>query len=454
APDRGESELEASVDKLFDEGGSGIQAEQGDPAGGRGGLAKTSKEKETVVAGAGEPSHPPKKLREDHGTLSGASIYSSHLSGANIVEAGVDSFVRPFVSVIIAATTVTSTVDPAIVIKEKIVKPSLFSANSTSAGGTDPAMGSFTDLYGSDFLVGGIHTVISLDTDLQKVMEHDQIFTEFNVGAARQMSLSVEVMMHAEDEEIENLKVHLLLKEVEAAEAIRLRAKASYFEVTEKSLQDELLMYLLPHDCRCMSYRLYTDFVEVNLHLEERFYPHLLTTIAGHGWLITHGMKLAIAKCLNSTKYHSALGTAVSKAIKKGMQDGLAARITHGREVRALTDVAAHNPSTKDASIEALMNIMRLEEHLAKRLGLNESQPHADQLMVPIHHSLDKIVVDASALSLALDVSDVPLTRMEGTSDVEFDTADITTALSVTLTSFDTVTPLSVDDYEVMGTDD
>ncbi|GKF44470.1 hypothetical protein Tco_0131022, partial [Tanacetum coccineum] len=33
APDRAESELEASVDKLFDEGGSGNQAGQGDSAG-------------------------------------------------------------------------------------------------------------------------------------------------------------------------------------------------------------------------------------------------------------------------------------------------------------------------------------------------------------------------------------------------------------------------------------
>ncbi|GJY12851.1 hypothetical protein Tco_0382160, partial [Tanacetum coccineum] len=58
APNHGESELEATVDKLFDEGGS----------------AKASKEKETVVSDAGEPSHPPKKLRKDYESLSGASL--------------------------------------------------------------------------------------------------------------------------------------------------------------------------------------------------------------------------------------------------------------------------------------------------------------------------------------------------------------------------------------------
>nr|GEX55877.1 ulp1 protease family, C-terminal catalytic domain-containing protein [Tanacetum cinerariifolium] len=96
APDRGESELEANVDKLFDGGGSGTQTEQGDFADGGGSLGiniqpvvetmdiaaedavpllpRRQKKRKTVVADAGEPSHPPKKLREDHETLSGASI--------------------------------------------------------------------------------------------------------------------------------------------------------------------------------------------------------------------------------------------------------------------------------------------------------------------------------------------------------------------------------------------
>nr|GFC89663.1 hypothetical protein [Tanacetum cinerariifolium] len=80
-------------------------------------------------------------------------------------------------------------------------------------------------------------------------MEHDQLFTEVNIGAARQISLSAEVRMcaeynvkekrmlksvverHAEllkarEGEIENLKAQLLLREAEAAEAIRLRVEA------------------------------------------------------------------------------------------------------------------------------------------------------------------------------------------------------------------------------------
>ncbi|GJW47700.1 hypothetical protein Tco_0079346 [Tanacetum coccineum] len=500
----------------------------------------------------------------------------------------------------------------------KYLPPSLFSADFTSAGGTDPATGGFTYLTGSDLFVGGIRTVIDPKSNLQKVyvpqwnvtngsrlddgdvcremvdefappnffasvrgMEHDQLFTEFNVGAARQMSFSAEVRMHVEynirerrrlksvveekyallkarGEEIRSLKAQLLLKEAEATKAIRLHAEASKFETIKKSLQGEVEALkernttlekekndldvkvtdltasvavrereVADLDTQLTSVKsqndnlvdrvyeldvssaelqekvtvyescteqlekfqyermkvindkfdkLYTDFVEMALHLEEKFYPHLLTTIFSRRWLLTHGMELAIYKCLNSTEYLSALGAAIGKAVEKGMQDGLSAEITHGTEGRSLADVVAYNPSAeadyisalqrlqsvnfsllaelrsnKDASIDTLMNMLRLEDTLAERLGLTESQPHVDKLMVPIHHLPNQVVVGASALSLAFDVS---CSRTEGTFGVVPATADTTTALSITFASASTVTPISVDDYEVTGTND
>ncbi|GKE77841.1 hypothetical protein Tco_1543961, partial [Tanacetum coccineum] len=82
APDCAENELKASVDRLFDEGGSGIQAEQEDSTGvGKGTNIQPIVEvvapvqprrqgkRKSVVVDAGGASHPLKKLREDHGTL-------------------------------------------------------------------------------------------------------------------------------------------------------------------------------------------------------------------------------------------------------------------------------------------------------------------------------------------------------------------------------------------------
>ncbi|GJX33146.1 hypothetical protein Tco_0243001 [Tanacetum coccineum] len=594
APNRADNELEASVERLFDKGGSGNQIEQGDS-----------------VVDVGGASHPSKKLREDHGTPSVAyvggkfrsaikrllvgdvlnvevgvaaiptlpfvtayvssmpereagdhtdsvakpnlrtigasqrfviSSDSSHHFSPTIAEAEVDSLVNSSVPIITTVTTVTSTVDPALVVKERPVKPSLFFADSSSAGGADPNTGVFSNLTGSDFLVGGIRTVIDPDTDLQKVYVRQWSVTNgshLDDGhvSARQMCLNAEVRMRAE------YNVKEKKREAEAVKAIRLRAEASNFETVKKSLRvkaetlkernailekersaldvkvTDLEASAMRKDREltdlnalvtsvksqndiladrkvtvyenCMEQlekfqddrmkvvndkfdKLYTDFVEMALHLEEKFYPHLLTTSFGRRWLLTQGMKLAITKCLNSPEYLFGLGASIGKAIEKGIQDGLSTGITHGKEGRVLTDVAAYNPSAevyytstlqqfqnvnfplpaelksnKDASIESVTNILRLEEPFADKLGLGEIQPHIDQLMVPIHHSPDKVVIGATALSLALDVSST-----EGTSDTVPATTDGTTTLSTTFAFESTISPISVDDYEVVDMDD
>ncbi|GKF11049.1 hypothetical protein Tco_0048975, partial [Tanacetum coccineum] len=255
APDRAESELEASVERLFDEGGSGNQTEQGDSAGDRKNAdiqpvieaadtivedvapvqPKRQGKRKSVIVGTGEASYPPKKLREDHGTpsrtsvggksrsaikslLVGAALNAevgvvaiptlpfvtasvsttpeceggdhtnsvaglnlraigdpprfvissdfSHHSCTNVAEAEVGFLVRSSIPIMRTVTTITSTVDHASVAKEKLVKPSSFCVDSSLAGRTDPITSVFSDLTGSDFLVGAFRTIIDPDTDL------------------------------------------------------------------------------------------------------------------------------------------------------------------------------------------------------------------------------------------------------------------------------------------------
>ncbi|GJW14426.1 hypothetical protein Tco_0018559, partial [Tanacetum coccineum] len=553
------SELEASVEKLFDEGGSGSRMERGDSVSGGHGVdipqvsatadivaedaapvqPKHQRKRKTTISDAAvlnpevgvaalptlpfiTSSVPVTPEREDGNQsdfMAGANLRtitapprfiissdSSHYFGANIAESEVDSFARPSVPPMTMATTVTSTADSTTTTKERFIEPSIFGGGSSS--GAEHTVGGFSGLTGSDFIVGGIRTVVSPDTDLQKVyvpqwsvtngsrlddgrtchemvdefappkffasirgMEHDQLFTEFNVGAARQMSLSTEVRMRAEfnirekrrlfsvvkekdsllkarDEEIRSLKAQLLeeikslkecntaleeekgvldVKVADLAATVKVReqeAADSDAIVTIVKLQnDKLADQLEKFQDEQMAVvhekfnKLDADFIKTCLHLEERFYPHLLTTIAGRRWLLTYGMKLTVFKYLNSPEYLSALGAAISKAIEKGMQDGLAAGITHGQEGRVLADVATFNPSAEDdftsalqevqnvnfsllaelqsnedASVKTVMDLLRLDEALAERLGLNDSQPHVDQLMVPVHHSPDQTI--------------------------------------------------------------
>nr|GEV93629.1 hypothetical protein [Tanacetum cinerariifolium] len=678
APACASSELEASVDKLFDEGASGDgQGADVQP------VAVTTdtivedvaplqprrqRKSKTVVVDAGGPSHPPKKLREDFGALGGVSTDgksmaavqslffgamldaeakgepiptlpfvtssvsatperedrspadyvpglnlrtigapqtfvissdSSHHSSANIAEAKVDSIIRSSAPAIATITIVTVAIDTEATVARAPVVPSLFGVGSSLTGRTDSVPGVFSDVSGSDFLIGGIRTVVDPDSDLQKVyvsrwsatngfgLDDSRICremldefapppqilcllrmrAEYNIIEKRKLRVVVDVddqaeLLETKEEEIESLKAQLLLKE---AEAIRLRAEVFKFESAEQSLRSELGFLrdqntalererekneldvkvtdlstsvkvrkqdVVDLDAQVTTVKLQndnlvgqvreleissaglqekvaayegfvsqlekfqdekleevnenfnklcTDFVEMTLHLEEKFYPHLLTTISGP------------------------LGAAISKAVEKGMHEGLSAGITHGAEGRQLADVAAYNPfakagylsalqhlqsvnfsliaelkSNKDASVDTIMNLLRLDGVLAERLGLTESQPHVDQLMVLIHHSPDQRVVGASALTFSLEVSNsrvkkmrenianhvsalcgvfVPLseplsaTALEGMEGTSGSIPDVAAILSMTFVSASTIPPISTDDYEVAHAD-
>nr|GEY72393.1 hypothetical protein [Tanacetum cinerariifolium] len=569
-PARASSELEASVDKLFDEGASRDgQGTDIQPV-----IATTDTIMEDVAL-----LQPRRQRKRKYRLFTGAVLNaeargepistlpfvtsfvsvtpdSSHHSGANIVKAEVDSIVRFSAPAIATVTTVTAAVDADTMADRVPVEPSLFGVGSSSTGRTYSVLGGFSDVSGSDFLIGD-EFALSKFFVYVRGMDHDQLFTKFNVKAARQISLSCEVRMRAEynirekmrlryvvdeqaellkvrDGEIENLKAQLLLKEAEAAEAIRLRAKVFKFEATEKSLQvkvreheaadldAQVIVVKLQNDNlvdqvheleisfaglqeKVATYKdfigqlekfqdekmeevnkkfdkLCADFVDMALHLEEKFYPRLLTTIFGCRWLLTHGMELAIVRFLNSTKYLSALGAAISKAVEKGMQEGLSAGITPGAEGRKLADVAAYNPSAeadylsalqrlqnvnfsliaklksnKDASVDIIRNLLRLDDALAERLGLTESHPHANQLMVLIHHSPDQRVIGAFALSLSLDVSYSRVRKIrENIASHVSALRGVFVPLSEPLFAADlegTIPPISTDDFEVAHVD-
>ncbi|GKD33363.1 hypothetical protein Tco_1248872 [Tanacetum coccineum] len=495
---------------------------------------------------------------------------SSHHLGANVAEAEVDSVETP-------------------------IKPSLLGAGSSSTSGTDPTPGSFFDVSGSKFLVGGIRTIVEPDFDLQKVyvsqwsinngsrlydgrvcremldefyplkffasirgIKHDQLFIEFNVGAARQISLSTEVRMHAEynikekrrlrsivdektellkvkDGEIENFKAQLLLKEAEAAEAIRLRAEVSKFEAIEKSLQDEVRI-LKDHnttlekekseldvkvadlaalvkvreqeaadldtmvtsakswngDLIDQVHRLETssvglqekvtvyedymsqlekfqdermevmyekfkklnaNFSKMALHLEENFYPHLLTTIAGRRWLLTYGMKLAIVKCLNSSAYLSILRELSAKARSFAlpsteMQD--AARLASVALIHLLFVPHIPGQDGLGSCLIAVDTPPRTGRGTAPRMHI--SNPSHQYRVQRIRENIvnNRLALHDIFFSFSKPLSIVALECTEGNSGAAPDT---TTALSTTYASASSIPPIFTDDYVVVHAD-
>ncbi|GJS34315.1 hypothetical protein Tco_0532697 [Tanacetum coccineum] len=354
-------------------------------------------------------------------------------------------------------------------------------------------------------------------------MDYDQLFEEFNVGAARQICLGSEVRSRAEhelelkeklrgkydargvllrekDAEIARLKSLVKEKETESAEVLRLRDQVSVLAadksllsaevsalksaVTQKdtdiSLLDSRASYLKSalddSQAACGEARnlisslsserdglasevstlhsafrdfkekmeaqqeeqaqeLYNRVAELEAHvmdvsgrLEGEFYPAYLTALAGRRWLLTHGMELAMVKCLKSPEYQGILGHALGRAVDYGMQEGLAAGHEHGIAGTPLSAVVAYNPETaennyldavraleeadfplvhllkskKDSGMDEVLDCFLLDGSLASLPEAAHLQPCLEQLSVPIYHADVNAVAGETSLSFAL----------------------------------------------------
>ncbi|GJY39046.1 hypothetical protein Tco_0425410 [Tanacetum coccineum] len=270
-------------------------------------------------------------------------------------------------------------------------------------------------------------------------------------------------LLKAKDDKVENLKAQLLLKETEAAEAARLHAQVSAAKATEKmhaieidalkqrndlelkdlnvavsslrSQKDGLVDQVHALETTCSSIRnqvakLDAGLLKMALHLEEKFYPHLLTIISDRRWLLTHGLKLVVVKCLNSQEYLSALGAAISRAIEKGCRMDCRPVLTTERQ---------------DASTADVMDLLRLEGPLANAPGMSDLQP--DNVAAQQSTLTDvwvPLVDPLSAKSLICETS---------TSDSVLAVVVTTTALFTTFASASSVPPITIEDYEIVGTD-
>ncbi|GJV48406.1 hypothetical protein Tco_1438618 [Tanacetum coccineum] len=296
-------------------------------------------------------------------------------------------------------------------------------------------------------------------------MDYDQLFEEFNVGAARQICLGSEVRSRAEhelelkeklrgkydargvllrekDAEIARLKSLLEEKETESAEVPRLRDQVSVLAAdksllsaevsalknvvsqkdTDISLLDSRASYLksalddsqaacdearslisslsserdglasevstlhsafrdfkekMEAQQKEQAQELYNRVAELEAHvmdvsgrLEGKFYPAYLTALAGRRWLLTHGMELAMVKCLKSPEYQGILGHALGRATAEN---------NYLDAVRALEEVdfpLVHLlKSKKDSGMDEVLDCFLLDGPLANLPEAAHLQP-------------------------------------------------------------------------------
>nr|GEW57930.1 hypothetical protein [Tanacetum cinerariifolium] len=505
APTHAESKLEASVERLFNEGSSVNQVDSTTGGG-------QEAEKRQAITDAGGSFHPPKKLRGTTELLANMRLVplligvtamqtlpmvTSLVNATPEHEIG-DSIIKfDVVPLVITEAVVTShAVDIPLVLEmgvkvTSLVRASLFQdSDSTETVKVDTA-GPF--YFARKDLLMGSRELNSKTLHQICEMEYNHLLTEFNVGTARQACLNTEVRMRTEyclrekkrsksecEKQADLLKV---TKKRHASEIDALKQKNTTLEnkngsfdekfaqlqslVSSKDLvlkelnaivssfrsqKDGLVSQVHELDVTCSGLRerlfgydnlkdrleefqdaqlkvvndkvakLDADLAEMACHLEEKFYPHLLTTISNR-----------------------------SRSIEKKMQDGLAAGIDHCKEGRSMTDVAAYNPSM-EADFNSTLQELR---PLANAPGMGDLQHDIEQLKVLVHRFEDHVVLGETSLSFDLNVSHSCMEQIRANITAECipDATVTTMILSTTFVSPSSIPPITVDDYEIVQAD-
>ncbi|GJS08290.1 hypothetical protein Tco_0365086, partial [Tanacetum coccineum] len=203
--------------------------------------------------------------------------------------------------------------------------------------------------------------------------------------------------------------------------------------------------------------KLDANLLEMALHLEGKFYPHILTNISGRRWLLTRGVRLAVVKCLNSLEYLTALGSAISRSIEKGMQDGLLADINHGKAGKSLADVVSYNLAAEaDYNSALLQRLREMDFPLHAELSSHKDESTAD--IMDLLRGKENVAAQRSALidvwvPLVDPLSAKNLIGAASTSSSVPAAIMTTKALSTTFASASSVPHITIDDYEIIGMD-
>nr|GEU39197.1 transposase (putative), gypsy type [Tanacetum cinerariifolium] len=150
----------------------------------------------------------------------------------------------------------------------------------------------------------------------------------------------------------------------------------------------------------------------LSIDFDEELYLHMLTAIAGRRWMIGHGLRLAVMKCVESLELRQAFVDVVSAGIAKGMIEGLRHGVEHGQAQLNLESIEAYDleaeakyiaalqalkdlkyplvdqlEGLKDASMDVIMAAMYLESNTGDDAlqRVSDLRPSSSQLTIPVY---------------------------------------------------------------------
>ncbi|GJZ66535.1 hypothetical protein Tco_0623231 [Tanacetum coccineum] len=147
------------------------------------------------------------------------------------------------------------------------------------------------------------------------------------------------------------------------------------FEVFKKHEDEQV-------NARCTEMDARSDALSIDF--DEELYPHMLTAIVGHRWVIGHGLRLAVMKCAESTELRQASANVVSAGIAKGMSEGLKYGVEHGKAGLELTAMEAYDLEADSKYVAALHHLKDLNYPLIDQLEQWKDAP-LDVIMASLY---------------------------------------------------------------------
>nr|GFA27855.1 hypothetical protein [Tanacetum cinerariifolium] len=209
-------------------------------------------------------------------------------------------------------------------------------------------------------------------------LHNDEFLRQYNVNLARKVAMGSQLRLRFEQEakllRKSFAKVATLQEQVSGEE--KLKAAFEEFKRYENSRVEQ----------RCAKMDARLDALSIDF--DEELYPHMLTAIAGHRWMIGQGVRLAVMKCGESLELRQAFADVVSAGIAKGMSEGLRHGVEHGQAQLTLKSMEAYDPEAETKYIAALQALKDLKYPLVDQLeGLKDAP--MDVIMDALHLESD-----------------------------------------------------------------
>nr|GEU58201.1 AAA-ATPase At3g50940-like [Tanacetum cinerariifolium] len=217
--------------------------------------------------------------------------------------------------------------------------------------------------------IKNLETLLEAETDTKKAAKNKSAELSKELESMRALFLDLQVSNDSLSQQVSTLQEQVMGEE-------KLKSAFEEFKRYEDNRVEQ----------RCVEMDARLDALSIDF--DEELYPHMLTAIAGHRWMIRRDFRLAMMKYGESTELRQAFTDVVSAGIAKGMSEGLKHGVEHGKAKLDLEAIEAYDPEAEAKYIAVLYASKNLKYPLVDQLESLKDLP-MDVIMAFLHLESD-----------------------------------------------------------------